>query len=496
MAFDLGKGTREDLVRMGEELDIGGDRALAVIEQVLKIRNRQGHCIPLPANPAQRQYESKAGRRNIVLKARQMGVSTWIAGRFFLQTITHPGTVTVQVAHTQEAAEQIFRIVHRFFSQLPEPLRTGALQSAQRSAGRILIPEMDSEYLVETAGDRNAGRGMTITTLHCTELARWPGDAAEILYGLTATLSPTGALAMESTPMGASGCFWKEWQEAEKTNTMRHFFPWWLEPAYAAAPPEEASLTDAEWLLMREHNLTREQIGYRRQIHRKYRHLAKQEYAENAIECFLASGECFFETAAIDQRLQGLDGPVEARRNGSLHIWLPPAMGNDYLVAVDPAGGGTEGDFTAIQVIDLRSGLQCAELCSRLTPLETAREAAALAQEYHGALIAVERNNQGEAVLAYLRGNCGCDRIFQQGHRDGWVTSALTRPRMLGHLGAALVETPQIFASGRLLRECRSFVRHANGRTEAQAGEHDDCVMAMALALAVREEHLTRGALN
>src|ERR1700691_3921374 len=166
MAFDWGKGTREDLVRMGEELDIGGDRALALMEQVLKIRNRQGHCIPLAANPAQRKYEEKAGGRNIVLKARQMGVSTWIAGKFFLQTITHPGTVTVQVSHTQEAADQIFRIVHLFLTLLQESLRTGALKSAQRSAGRILIPELDSEYLVETAGDRNAGRGMTITHLH------------------------------------------------------------------------------------------------------------------------------------------------------------------------------------------------------------------------------------------------------------------------------------------------------------------------------------------
>ena len=44
-----------------------------------------------------------------------------------------------------------------------------------------------------------------------------------------------------------------------------------------------------------------------------------------------------------------------------------------------------------------------------------------------------------------------------------------------------------LFSSERLLRECRSFVRQASGRAEAQAGEHDDCVMAMALALAVRE---------
>ena len=496
MNFDWGSGTREDLIHLGEQLDTGKKAALALAETVLKIRNRLGHNVALAANPAQRMYEETAGRRNIVLKARQMGVSTWIAGNFFLRTITHPGTVTVQVAHTQEAAEQIFRIVHRFLALLPESLCAGALKNVKRSAQRIVFPEIDSEYLVETAGDRNAGRGLTITNLHCTELARWPGDAAEILYGLMATLSPAGQLAMESTPMGASGCFWKEWQEAEKTNTVRHFFPWWLEGAYVAAPPEEASLTDAERLLMREHDLSPEQIGYRRQIQRNFRGLAKQEYAEDPTACFLASGTCFFETAAIDARLRSIQDPVAERRNSALHIWLTPQAGREYLVAVDPAGGGTSGDFTAMQVIDLQSGLQCAEWCSRLTPLETAREAAALAREYRGALLAVERNNQGEAVLAHLRGICRYDRIFQQERRDGYLTTSVTRPQMLGQLDAALVETPDIFSSERLLRECRSFVRHASGRAEAQAGEHDDCVMAMALALTVREEKLTgkRGA--
>ncbi|MGB6611760.1 MAG: terminase, partial [Acidobacteriaceae bacterium] len=375
------------MIGLGKQLDAGNDAALALAEKVLTIRNRLGRNVALAANPAQRMYEENAGRRNIVLKARQMGVSTWIAGQFFLHTITHPGTVTVQVAHTQEAAEQIFRIVHRFLALLPESLRDGALKSAQKSAQRIVFPGIDSEYLVETAGDRNAGRGLTITNLHCTELARWPGDAAETLYGLLATLSPAGQLALESTPMGADGCFWKEWQEAEKTNTVRHFFPWWLEPAYVAAPPEAASLTDAEQQLMREHGLLPEQIGYRRQIQRNFRGLAKQEYAEDPTACFLASGDCFFETGAIDARLGAVQRPVAERHNGALHIWLTPQAGREYLVAVDPAGGGVSGDFTAIQIIDLQSGLQCAEWRSRLTPLETAQEAAALAREYHGALL-------------------------------------------------------------------------------------------------------------
>jgi hypothetical protein len=53
-----------------------------------------------------------------------------------------------------------------------------------------------------------------------------------------------------------------------------------------------------------------------------------------------------------------------------------------------------------------------------------------------------------------------------------------------------LVDKPELFNSERLLRECRSFVRLANGRSGAQSGAHDDCVMAMAVAHAVRAEFL------
>ena len=59
---------------------------------------------------------------------------------------------------------------------------------------------------------------------------------------------------------------------------------------------------------------------------------------------------------------------------------------------------------------------------------------------------------------------------------------------MIAGLGAALVEQPELFQSERLLRECRGFVRLRNGGTGAQSGMHDDCVMAMAMALAVRGE--------
>jgi hypothetical protein len=488
--LDLEDGTREGLLRIGKEMDKGGDVALDWTKKLLHIRNRLGQPVGLAANEAQKQYHAKAGRRNIVLKARQMGVTTWIAGRFFLNTILHEGIVTVQVAQNQEAAEQIFRIVHRFLDHLPKAWRDGALKDVKRSMRRIVIPALDSEYLVETAGDRNAGRGLTITNLHCTELARWPGDAAEILYGLMATLSPAGELALESTPNGASGCFWKEWQEAEQTNTVRHFFPWWLEKEYVSAAAEEASLTEVEQQLMAEHQLKPEQIGYRRQIHRNFRGLARQEYAEDANECFLASGECYFDVESIERLLREASVPIAMRRNGALRIWLPPEKCRSYIVAVDPAGGGTEGDYTSMQVIDRETGLQCAELEEHLTPLEAAMAAVELARQYDGALLAVERNNHGSGVLAHLQGICRYDRIYRQDGKDGFLTDTITRPLMLSRLDAALVESPQLFKSERFLLECRSFVRQPNGSPAAKAGEHDDCVMAMAIAQAVRNDRL------
>jgi hypothetical protein len=274
---------------------------------------------------------------------------------------------------------------------------------------------------------------------------------------------------------------------------VQHFFPWWMEDAYTGPAVCETTLAEEERRLMREHGLTHAQIGYRRQLFANYRGLAKQEYAENAIECFLSSGECMFDRDAIDRRAAEVGDPIAVRMGGQLQIWYPPVVGRRYVVAVDPAGGGAEGDHSAVQVMDVKMGMQCAELQCKAGGYELTLEVEKLAKEYNEALVVVERNNHGAGVLAYMGGVCRYPRIYEQGGQQGWLTSALSRPLMIGALGAALVETPQIFSSGRLLRECRTFVRHRNGKVAAQNGEHDDCAMAMAMALQVRAELLAKG---
>jgi hypothetical protein len=484
----------EELEQFGRIMDQrpmslrGQSVGMALAAQLLFVRTRDGWTAPLKANKAQRAFERRRGERNIVLKARQMGMTTWAAARFFLKTISRPGTLTLEVAHTQEAAEEIFRIVHRFVDFLPESLREGTLRTSRANVRQIVFPEIDSQYRVVSAGDRNAGRGLTVQNLHCSELARWPGDPAETLAGLRASMAPGAELILESTPDGVGGCFHEEWQKARETGMARHFFPWWMEARYRAKAVSEASLVEEERDLMKRHGLDLEQIGYRRQIRADFRGLARQEYAEDEESCFLASGDSVFELGAIEDRLATMPTPAEVRRNGELEIWLPPLKGKQYLVAVDPAGGGSDGDYSAAQVLELETGLQCAEFAGHVGGLELARLMTELAVEYNRAWLVVERNNHGSGVLALIETACGYERVYRQGGQTGWLTTSVSRPAALGRLDAGLVERPDCFQSRKLLAECRSFVRLPDGGSGARPGTHDDRVMAMAIGLGARAE--------
>jgi hypothetical protein len=485
----------KQLLQLGKKIEEQPEFLITAAEGLLRVRDREGVERPLQANAVQRAFERERGRQNIVLKARQMGITTWVAGRFFLKTITTQGVLTLQVAQSWEAAEGIFRMVQRFWECLPEEMQEGPLRRSKANVGQMCFPELDSEFRVASAGDENAGRGLTVQNLHCSEVSRWPGNAGETLAGLRATLAPGGEMVMESTPNGAYGCFYEEWGRAGSNGVVRHFFPWWMEEAYVAAPVPEG-LREDERALVLAHGLTAGQIGFRRGLEASYRGLRSQEFAEDAESCFKATGDCCFEVSAVEMRLGSVPEPMSVQRNGALQVWLPYISGKEYLVAVDTAGGGSDGDFAAVQVIEMASGMQCAELQQRLGTLELAKVSAELAREYGDALIAVERNNHGAGVLAYLDSVERYAKVYEQGGVAGWLTTAGSKPGMVSRMGALLVESPWLFFSRRLLGECRTFVSMAGGRTGAASGAHDDCLMAMAIAQAVRAELAGKSAVS
>ncbi len=466
-----------------------------LIGSLLKIRPKKGGLRYLKLNRAQQEYSAKCSKRNIVLKARQVGISTYIAARFFIQTITKPGTLTLQVAHTEESAQALFNMVHRFWQRLPNSrVQHGALVKSRSNISQIVFPKLDSEYRIVTADD-DSGRGMTVHHLHCSEVSRWPHGGRDTLASLRAGVVPNGEIVLESTPNGAAGLFYEEWDKAEETGYTKHFYPWWYESSYKEEVKKGrlGALTEEEKELVEREKLTEEQIAWRQTRWQVMRGLACQEYAEDPVSCFLASGECVFDMAAIEQAAARAGQPSQTLENGRELIWFPPNRKGQwqYIIGADTAGGGTDGDYSCAQVIERTMGLQCAELHGHFPPYELARRLVQLGRMYGDALIAVERNNHGYGVLAHLK-DLRYENLFEQHGQEGWLTNVVTRPAMVENLAAMLIAQPELFRSERLLGEMKTFVRHADGHGAASEGAHDDCVMAMAVAQAVRRDDAGR----
>ncbi|MCU1285010.1 MAG: hypothetical protein JWO13_1360 [Acidobacteriales bacterium] len=201
-------------------------------------------------------------------------------------------------------------------------------------------------------------------------------------------------------------------------------------------------LTEEESELKERHGLTDGQIAYRREIRANFGVLAKQEYAEDAESCFLRSGDCHFDVDAIDKRMLelALPGVEAATMRHDVTIFVPPREGREYIIGVDSAGGGSDGDYACAQVIDRKSGMQCAELHGHLSPLELARKVAKLAEEYQPALLAVERNNQGGEVIVHLR-SMSSGAIFSHNGREGLLTTSGSRKEIVAVVSVAESES-------------------------------------------------------
>src|SRR5258708_24899640 len=109
----------KDLLELGRRMEARPEWVMTCAEGLLRVRDREGVERPLRANAVQQAFERERGRQNIVLKARQMGITTWVAGRFFLKTVTTPGGLALQVARSWEAAEGVFRMGRRSWGGRP-----------------------------------------------------------------------------------------------------------------------------------------------------------------------------------------------------------------------------------------------------------------------------------------------------------------------------------------------------------------------------------------
>lgn len=304
----------------------------------LKILDKEKRLKPLRWNKAQAHFHAHRTGRDLILKARQLGFSTYVQGEMFRRTVTQTRT-TMTLAHDADTTAKLRIMADRYW----ENCRFNDIQPARKyaNASMTTYPEFDSVATIATAGNVETGRGDTYTDLHGSEVAFWK-DAEKIIAGALQGGNPDACL--ESTPNGAQGFFYETCMEALRGDGVwtLHFYPWWWDDAYRL-PLEQGEVieyTDEEQALVDKHHLQPDQIKWRRMKQKELRGLFVQEYPEDPITCFLTSGNSYFGD---------LTGVFTAPMNA---VYNPDHV---YVAGLD---FGQTNDYTAMPILDVTAKCQ------------------------------------------------------------------------------------------------------------------------------------------
>jgi len=203
------------------------------------------------------------------------------------------------------------------------------------------------------------------------------------------------------------------------------------------------------------------------------------------------------EKREFDLHAQSENPELQQWDRGALWIWQEPQEGHQYVIGVDVAEGvGEDGDSSAFQVIDATTLEQVAEFCSNTVPPNVfAMIVARVGIYYNTSLVAVENGGPGVAILDKLTHNLYYENLYYQRTRTqervGVTMNRTTRPVILEAMQNYLENDLCRLCSSRLVRELETFkYNRSTKRAEAERGHHDDLVMALAIALYIRDKHL------
>lgn len=473
---------------------------VALVGKLLHIVNKRGQVVPFVFNPVQRYFHTRKGKRNIILKARQVGVSTSILADMFIDCLFIPHITCAVVSHETRATQRLLDKVQFYYDSMDEP--KPVLGSESRS--EKTFPEQHSSIYIGTCGARAFARGDFLGRGHLSEVAFYD-DGEKVLSSIQDAIPIEGELNLESTPNGENNIFFETWVRAKegKSPYRPFFFPWWLDRGYRISrhpidpdilnllhPHDRGELIydEDEQFLIDTHNLHEDQIRWRRFKIAEKRGLFFVEYPENDVDCFITVGDPVFDQSILtDLANVCYDGE---RHSGGWTFWLPPVEKMDYIIGADTSSGAPEGSYSAAVVLDTLWRV-CATFQARLEPHLFAEVLKNMAMCYNKAEIAVERNFTGYAVLEQLKdyGRISHQRDFTTGKitsQRGWWSNDQTRSLLMTVTRENLGQLKMWDSN--LVRQLRSF-RYIKLKTKyrEQAQTFDDLALAFMIAVTTRK---------
>ncbi len=416
---------------------------------------------------------------NIVLKGRQIGLSTLVAGYCLWLMLFHDDKNILVISIDQATAKNLVTKVKVMNSLLPVWLRRELVED-----NKLTLRFANGSQIKAVARSKDAGRSESLSLLVLDEAA-FIDDADLIWASASPTISSGKCKAiLLSTPNGQGNFFHNTWKKAESgENGMNPILlDWKVKP-------------------------DRDQAWRDRQTELQGEVLAAQEHDAS----FIFSGNTVVQPELIEYyKITYAQEPIQKIGfDNNIWIWEYPIPGKTYIVAADVARGDAS-DFSTFHVLDAHTMNQVAEYKAKIPPREFGDLLVGIATQYNDALIIPDNSSIGYGTvqqiihreyknLFYMSNDLQVvDTHNQYTNRyaaedkklkPGFTISAKTRPLLIAKLDEYMRDKAVVIRSLRTVNELETFV-WKNGKAEALTGCNDDLVMALCLGLWVRDTAL------
>lgn len=415
---------------------------------------------------------------NIILKARQLGFSTLVAGYALWLMLFHKDKNILVIATKQDTAKNLVTKVRFMHANLPVWLRGKCVED-----NKLSMRFANGSQIKAVASSKDAGRSESLSLLILDECA-FIENANIIWTAASSTLSTGGKAILISTPNGVGNFFHKTWQQSKsKENTFNPIFLDWK------VHPDR----DQAWRDRQDEILGPEQ--------------AAQEHDAS----FIFSGNTVVNPSILEfYKNTFVKEPISKQGfDNNLWIWEYPVPGRTYILAAD-VSRGDGADYSAFHVIDAESSTQVAEYKGKLPTKEFGNLMVSVATQYNDALLIPDNSSIGWAAiqqvidrnyknLFYMSADMhyvdvehqitNRSYISEKNMKPGFVVSSRTRPLVIAKIEEYMRENAITIQSHRTIAEFETFI-WKNGKAEALDNSNDDLIFALGIGLWVRDTAL------
>lgn len=430
----------------------------------LKIQHPLRGLIPFKTFPFQDDCvkDFNNHRFNIVLKSRQLGLSTLAAAYAVWQACFYKEKNILIIATKLAVAQNFIRKVKTYIKSMPHWLLIPQITANNKQ--QVEFSNGSQIKAVPTSED--AGRSEALSLLIVDEAA-FVRNFDELWMGLYPTLSTGGRAILLSTPNGVGGQYHELYTKAEKSEN--EFNP--IKLMWDVHPER-----DDNWFQDETKNMSKKQV------------------AQELLCDFASSGDTFLTADVLENLRLSTKNPIEkSGPNNGVWIWEYPIRGNNYIISADVARGDS-GDYSTFHVINVSTQFVAAEFKSKIPPDHFASLLYDTANRYNEALICPESNAYGYSVLSKLS-DLNYKNIFFSSEKEkyrylynnepsigkaGFITSKESREKILANLEESLRNNRIKTHSIRMVEELKTFVWNGK-KVGAMKGYNDDLVMSLAI---------------